>query len=79
MDHDDIVTHLAFNPTGNLILVSTSYDSTLKVWNFNDDGNMFQTLKMNNKPVYHCSWSPDGKKLASVGMCKQVSNFSMPT
>lgn len=73
MDHDDMVTHLSFNPTGNLILVSTSYDSTLKVWNFQDDGNMFQTLRMNNKPVYSCCWSPDGKTLASVGMCKVVS------
>lgn len=79
MDHNDMVSHLAFSPSGNLILVSTSYDSTLKVWDLHDDGNMFQTLKMNNKPVYSCCWSPDGKTLASVGMCKLVFLWDMDT
>lgn len=79
MDHEDMVTHLSFSPSGNLILVSTSYDCTLKVWHFQEDGNMFQTLRMNGKPVYACCWSPDGKSLASVGMCKLVFVWDMST
>ncbi|GFX52426.1 WD repeat and SOCS box-containing protein 1 [Trichonephila clavipes] len=74
-----MVSHLAFNPTGNLILVSASYDGALKVWDLHEDGNMFQTLKMNNKPIFSCCWSPDAKTLVSVGMCKLVYVWNMKT
>lgn len=73
MDHSDMVSFLTFSPVGNLVLLSASYDGTLKVWDLHEDGNMFQTLKMNNKPIYSCCWSPDAKTLVSVGMCKLVS------
>ncbi|GFQ76039.1 WD repeat and SOCS box-containing protein 1 [Trichonephila clavata] len=79
LDHSDMVSHLAFNPTGNLILVSASYDGALKVWDLHEDGNMFQTLKMNNKPIFSCCWSPDAKTLVSVGMCKLVYVWNMKT
>ncbi|GFY47134.1 WD repeat and SOCS box-containing protein 1 [Trichonephila inaurata madagascariensis] len=79
LDHSDMVSHLAFNPAGNLILVSASYDGALKVWDLLEDGNMFQTLKMNNKPIFSCCWSPDAKTLVSVGMCKLVYVWNMKT
>ncbi|XP_035225775.1 WD repeat and SOCS box-containing protein 1-like isoform X1 [Stegodyphus dumicola] len=79
MDHNDMVSHLNFSPIGNLVLVSASYDGTLKVWDLHEDGNMFQTLKMNNKPIYSCCWSPDAKTLLSVGMCKLVYVWDMKT
>ncbi|XP_054709870.1 WD repeat and SOCS box-containing protein 1-like isoform X2 [Uloborus diversus] len=79
MDHTDMVSHLSFNPTGNLVLISSSYDGTLKIWDFHEDGNMFQTLKMNSRPIYSCCWSPDGKTIASVGMCKLVYIWDVKT
>ncbi|GFT58278.1 WD repeat and SOCS box-containing protein 1 [Nephila pilipes] len=79
LDHSDMVSHLAFNPMGNLVLVSASYDGALKVWDLHEDGNMFQTLKMNNKPIFSCCWSPDANTLVSVGMCKLVYVWNMKT
>ncbi|GIY63307.1 hypothetical protein CDAR_272411 [Caerostris darwini] len=79
LDHKDMVSCLAFNPTGNLVLTSTSFDGTLKIWDLHDDGNMFQTLKMTNKSIYSCCWSPDAKSLVSVGMCKLVYVWDMKT
>ncbi|XP_042908906.1 WD repeat and SOCS box-containing protein 1 isoform X1 [Parasteatoda tepidariorum] len=77
MDHSDMVSHMTFNPLGNLVLISSSYDGTLKVWDLHNDGNMFRTLKMNNRPVYSCCWSHDGKTVVSVGMCKLVYVWDM--
>ncbi|GBM18669.1 WD repeat and SOCS box-containing protein 1 [Araneus ventricosus] len=79
IDHNDMVSHLTFSPVGNLVLMSSSYDGSLKVWDLHEDGNMFQTLKMNNKPIYSCCWSPDAKSLVSVGMCKLVYVWDMKT
>ncbi|KAG8182787.1 hypothetical protein JTE90_018660 [Oedothorax gibbosus] len=77
MDHSDMVSFLTFSPVGNLVLVSASYDGSLKVWDLHEDGNMFQTLKMNKKPIYSCCWSPDAKTLVSVGMSKLVYVWDM--
>lgn len=77
MDHRDMVSHLTFCPSGNLILVSASYDGTLKVWDLHEDGNMFQTMKMNGKPICSCCWSPDARTMVSVGMCKLVYVWDM--
>ncbi|KAF8787347.1 WD repeat and SOCS box-containing protein 1 [Argiope bruennichi] len=79
IDHSDLVSHLTFSPVGNLVLMSSSYDGSLKIWDLHEDGNMFQTLKMNNKPIYSCCWSPDAKSLVSVGMCKLVYVWDMKT
>ena len=73
MDHREPVRDLAFSPDGSLTLVSASWDGTLKVWDIKDDGNMVKTLKGHNKPVIACSFSPNGKMLASVGCNKVVS------
>lgn len=65
-DHRDSITDLSFTTNGSLLLLSSSSDHTLKIWDIIDDGNMFKTIKT-SKPVTTCSWSPNGKLIASVG------------
>ncbi|XP_023228174.1 WD repeat and SOCS box-containing protein 1-like isoform X1 [Centruroides sculpturatus] len=79
VDHRSIVTDLSFSPDGSLILLSASYDGTLKLWDLNDNGNRFGTLSMNNKPIYSCAWSPNAKLMISVGMDKVAYIWDMIT
>lgn len=76
MDHREIVKDLKFSPIDSLILLSASVDCTLKLWNLNDDGNMFKTLNENqnlhNSSIMCCDWSPDGKFVATGGNHKLV-------
>jgi WD repeat/SOCS box-containing protein 1 len=66
-DHTGTVTDLSFAPHGSMLLVSSSVDGTLKLWDLDDDGNMIKTLRANCTTFYGCQWSPDGLSLASVG------------
>ena len=75
-DHDCLVRDLAFAPNGSLRLVSASDDGTLKVWDIDDDGNLYKTLRSKCTIIFGCSWSPDAKMLASVGNYKSVSAMS---
>ncbi|XP_072013156.1 WD repeat and SOCS box-containing protein 1-like [Amphiura filiformis] len=77
MDHKDGIREMAFNPDGSLMLVSASADHTLKVWDMKDDGNMVKTLREHQKPVISCSFSPNGKVMASVGSNKMAILWDM--
>jgi WD40 repeat protein len=72
-DHTDAVTGLSFSPRGLALLVSSSLDGTLKLWDMGDDGNMIKTLKTNSSLLFDCCWSPDGVTVASVGNYHSVS------
>jgi WD40 repeat protein len=65
-DHSDHVRHLKFTQDGSLQLCSASADSTLKLWNMYDDGNMYMTLKGHDGLVNACDWSPVDNFLCSV-------------
>lgn len=79
MDHKSIVSNLDFAPDGSLLLISSSHDGTLKLWDLQDDGNMCKTLKMGNSFVYSCAWAPDAKTLVSVGVCRSAYVWDMQT
>ncbi|KAK6190759.1 hypothetical protein SNE40_002553 [Patella caerulea] len=66
-DHKDVISSLNFAPDFSLFLVSASHDGTLKLWDLNDDGNMYQTLRPHSKRLHGCRWSPDRKYIACVG------------
>lgn len=76
IDHTGIISDLSFAPDGSLCLVSASHDSTLKIWDFEEEGNLIKTLKAKAKIVFGCAWSPNSKMLASVGDRKTVSDHS---
>uniref|UniRef100_A0A5S6QTE9 WD_REPEATS_REGION domain-containing protein n=1 Tax=Trichuris muris TaxID=70415 RepID=A0A5S6QTE9_TRIMR len=72
LDHVVAVKDLAFSPSDSAcqsLLLSCSNDSTLKLWNMCDGGNMFRTLQghRDGEFVLCCCWSPDGLWAASGG------------
>ncbi|KRX94459.1 WD repeat and SOCS box-containing protein 1 [Trichinella pseudospiralis] len=72
LDHRSTVGDIKFSPpTASMrsTLLSCSRDSTLKLWDMDDQGNMFKTLEGhgNREVVTCCSWSFDGKYAASGG------------
>ncbi|CAB1348091.1 unnamed protein product [Coregonus sp. 'balchen'] len=73
MDHTDIVRDLTFAPDGSLMLVSSSRDKTLRVWDLKDDGNMVKVLRGHQNWVYCSAFSPDSSVLCSVGAGKSFN------
>lgn len=66
-DHSALVCDLKFTQDGSLQLCSASADTTLKLWNMYDDGNMYMTLHGHVGWVRACDWSPVDNLLCSVG------------
>lgn len=79
VDHKSVVRDLRFTPDGSLFLVSASLDTTLKVWDLKDDGNMVASMKGHPKAVYGCAFSPDCSLLASVGEQRTVIVWNFKT
>ncbi|KRY23189.1 WD repeat and SOCS box-containing protein 1 [Trichinella patagoniensis] len=78
LDHRSNVCDIKFSPSTASMrstLLSCSRDSTLKLWDMDDQGNMFRTLEGHGKReiVTCCSWSFDGKYAASGGTDTMVS------
>jgi WD repeat/SOCS box-containing protein 1 len=72
-DHKQIVTSIEFDPTGSLTLLSASKDATCKLWDLQDGGNMFKTLKEHKSLNGFCiDWSKNGSLVATGGADSQV-------
>lgn len=63
--HSSSVTSVSFHPEESRI-VSSSYDGTLKLWDF-DSGKELKSFGDQNEPVLCVSFSPDGSRIASAG------------
>ena len=72
----DWVRCVAFKPDNPNIVVSGSYDETIKTWGITS-GSCLSTLKVDNF-VSSVAYSPDGSKLAAAHF-KTVSIFNMET
>lgn len=73
-NHKDAVTDVKIISNDKCLLVSTSFDGTTKIWDLNDDGSLYKTLKTDGKPIYACCISKDAKTLVTAGMSKIVSS-----
>ncbi|XP_071976275.1 coronin-7-like isoform X1 [Engystomops pustulosus] len=65
--HNERIYMVRFHPRASDILVSSSYDLTLRVWNLKTEKNVF-TLQGHEDQIFSLAWSPDGKYLATC--CK---------
>ncbi|KAG8557620.1 hypothetical protein GDO81_016683 [Engystomops pustulosus] len=65
--HNERIYTVRFHPCASDILVSSSYDLTLRVWNLKTEKNVF-TLQGHEDQIFSLAWSPDGKYLATC--CK---------
>lgn len=74
IDHKSIVRGVSFTSDDSFKLVSCSNDCTLKFWDFNQDGNMYKTVRFKeNGMLFGCKWSPNIQLVAVVGMSRIVS------
>jgi hypothetical protein len=63
--HIDTVTSVDFNPNNPNMLVSGSYDNTIKLWDLRTSRQAVKTFPTNNK-VYSVAFSPTQDELVSV-------------
>ncbi|XP_051905594.1 coronin-7-like isoform X1 [Hippocampus zosterae] len=65
--HTEKIYSIKFHPLASDLLVSSSYDLTVRLWNL-EDGEQVQLLTGHRDQVFCMAWSPDGKQLVTV--CK---------
>ncbi|KAM9779939.1 coronin-7-like [Neosynchiropus ocellatus] len=65
--HTEKIYSIKFHPLASDLMVSSSYDLTVRLWNL-ATGEEVKVLSGHQDQVFAMAWSPDGKLLASV--CK---------
>lgn len=65
--HTEKIYSIKFHPLASGLLVSSSYDLTVRLWSL-DSGEEVKLLTGHEDQVFAMAWSPDGKLLATV--CK---------
>ncbi|XP_041823554.1 coronin-7-like isoform X1 [Melanotaenia boesemani] len=65
--HTEKIYSIKFHPLASGLLVSSSYDLTVRVWNL-ESREQVKLLTGHQDQVFGMAWSPDGKLLATV--CK---------
>lgn len=65
--HTEKIYSIKFHPLASGLLVSSSYDLTVRLWSL-DSGEEVKVLTGHEDQVFAMAWSPDGKLLATV--CK---------
>uniref|UniRef100_W5LHR0 Coronin n=1 Tax=Astyanax mexicanus TaxID=7994 RepID=W5LHR0_ASTMX len=67
LQHTEKIYSIKFHPHASGLLVSSSYDMTVRLWNL-DTGDEVKKLSGHQDQIFGMAWSPDGKLLATV--CK---------
>ncbi|XP_073350573.1 coronin-7 [Pagrus major] len=65
--HTEKIYSIKYHPLASGLLVSSSYDLTVRLWNV-DSGDEVKILSGHQDQIFGMAWSPDGKLLATV--CK---------
>ncbi|XP_066497834.1 coronin-7 isoform X1 [Hoplias malabaricus] len=65
--HTEKIYSIKFHPHASGLLVSSSYDMTVRLWDLNT-GDQLKKLSGHQDQIFGMAWSPDGKLLATV--CK---------
>ncbi|NWR20510.1 CORO7 protein, partial [Emberiza fucata] len=63
--HTEKIYSIRFHPTASDLLVSSSYDMTVRIWELSA-GREVLCLQGHRDQIFSMAWSPDGKKLATV-------------
>ncbi|NXJ72264.1 CORO7 protein, partial [Rostratula benghalensis] len=63
--HTEKVYSIRFHPVASDLLVSSSYDMTVRIWELSA-GREVLCLRGHTDQIFSLAWSPDGKKLATV-------------
>ncbi|KAM4656443.1 coronin-7-like isoform 3-T3 [Amazona ochrocephala] len=63
--HTEKIYSIRFHPVASDLLVSSSYDMTVRIWELST-GREALCLQGHTDQIFSLAWSPDGKKLATV-------------
>ncbi|KAM9599471.1 coronin-7-like isoform 3-T3 [Morphnus guianensis] len=63
--HTEKIYSIRFHPVASDLLVSSSYDMTVRIWELSA-GQEALCLRGHTDQIFSLAWSPDGKKLATV-------------
>ncbi|KAM6352695.1 coronin-7-like isoform 3-T4 [Alca torda] len=63
--HTEKIYSIRFHPVASDLLVSSSYDMTVRIWELSA-GQEVLCLRGHTDQIFSLAWSPDGKKLATV-------------
>ncbi|XP_009880266.1 PREDICTED: coronin-7-like [Charadrius vociferus] len=63
--HTEKIYSIRFHPMASDLLVSSSYDMTVRIWELSS-GQEALCLQGHTDQIFSLAWSPDGKKLATV-------------
>ncbi|XP_074741593.1 coronin-7 isoform X2 [Strix uralensis] len=63
--HTEKIYSIRFHPVASDLLVSSSYDMTVRIWELSA-GREALCLRGHTDQIFSLAWSPDGKKLATV-------------
>ncbi|NXW41310.1 CORO7 protein, partial [Nyctiprogne leucopyga] len=63
--HTEKIYSIRFHPVASDLLVSSSYDMTVRIWELST-GQEALCLQGHTDQIFSLAWSPDGKKLATV-------------
>jgi len=72
------VSSLAFRPDDPNVLVTGSWDKTVKLWDLSTS-TCLSTMRGHGSDVMSVSWSPDGARLASGSRDKTVRLWDAST
>ncbi|XP_032559819.1 coronin-7-like isoform X4 [Chiroxiphia lanceolata] len=63
--HTEKIYSIRFHPVASDLLVSSSYDMTVRIWDLSAEQEVL-CLQGHTDQIFSMAWSPDGKKLATV-------------
>ncbi|NWR30864.1 CORO7 protein, partial [Tachuris rubrigastra] len=63
--HTEKIYSIRFHPMASDLLVSSSYDMTVRIWDLSTEQEVL-CLQGHTDQIFSMAWSPDGKKLATV-------------
>ncbi|NXO51062.1 CORO7 protein, partial [Aramus guarauna] len=63
--HTEKIYSIRFHPVASDLLVSSSYDMTVRIWELSS-GREALCLRGHTDQIFSLAWNPDGKKLATV-------------
>ncbi|NXT82897.1 CORO7 protein, partial [Zapornia atra] len=69
--HTEKIYSIRFHPLASDLLVSSSYDMTVRIWDLSL-GRETLCLRGHTDQIFSLAWSPDGKKLATVSKDGQL-------
>ncbi|XP_075575030.1 coronin-7 [Pelecanus crispus] len=69
--HTEKIYSIRFHPVASDLLVSSSYDMTVRIWELST-GQEALCLQGHTDQIFSLAWSPDGKKLATVSKDSRI-------